>query len=200
MKTIAFTAIAALLGACSTPTSTPTPDSAAMNAAGEYVVVQDGATYLLQKSAAAFGFGVSFDTIRVGSSGNSTAYGFSNADVTAVGGLAGGTYITGLSGTQTSGLARAGTLNLNGLYGVNRNGTKEYGLISLTADLGAGTLIGSTPTVNVNGTIFGATVNGTFDLNGASGNLKGGFYGPAAAPTMAATIKSASMAGILVVN
>lgn len=200
MKPIAFTAIAALLGACSTTAPAPAPNPASINGAGEYVVVQDGTTYTLQIVPCIVHCGFSLDQIHVGSTGASTAYGFSNADVTVVGGLAGGTYITGLSGTQTSGLATSGTLNLSGKYGVNENGVRRPGDINLTADLAAGTLIGSTFSATVNGTINGAAISGTFTHGGSTGTLNGGFYGPAAAPTVAATITGTNLAGILVVN
>ncbi len=116
LKTIVFTAIAALLGACST--TAPPQDSASVNTSGNYVVVQDGTTYTMQTAYNSTSGGVSVDAIRVGASGSETAFGFSNADVTAVGGKAGGTYITGLSGTQTVGMATSGPLNLAGNSGL----------------------------------------------------------------------------------
>ena len=199
MKIIAITPFVALLGACST---TPPPqDSASVNTSGNYIVVQDGTTYTLQTVFNSTSNGVSVDSIRVGASGNETAFGFSNADVTAVGGQADGAYITGLSGTQTVGMASSGILNLSGKFGFNDNGSNETGITNLTADLGAGSFAGTGSFgTTVAGTINGATVSGTITRFTTTGTLNGGFYGSAAAPTMAATITGTNIAGILVVN
>ncbi len=73
--------------------------------------------------------------------------------------------------------------------------------MNLTADLDAGTFAGSGSFgTTVAGTINGATVSGTITRFTTTGTLNGGFYGSAAAPTMAATITGTNLAGILVVN
>ena len=199
MKPIALISMAALLGACST--TSPSSESASVNAAGEYIVVQDGTTHTLETVSNATSNGVSIDLLRVGAAGAGTAYGFSNADVTAVGGQADGTFITGLSGTQTVGLPTSGTLDLTGRFGFYDGSAQESGEMNLTANFGAGTFAGSgTFGSSVSGTISGTNITGTFNRLGSTGTLNGGFYGSAAAPTMAATITGANLAGILVVN
>ena len=201
MKIIALTAIAALLGGCSTTPSTPAPGSASTSAAGDFVVVQDGTTYTLQKGVSSTASGVTLFRTHDPAASSTSAYGFSNADVTAVGGVSNGTYITGLTGTQTTGLATSGTLNMLGLYGLNYNGNAIIGGIGLAADLAAGTFTGSAQYININGTINGASITGTLVYNGShSSTLTGGFYGAAAAPTLAATFAGTNLAGVLVVN
>lgn len=196
MKIIALIAFAALLSAC----STVAPNSVSSNALGEYTVVQDGTTYTFDGSGGIGQNGITIRRLYLGTPGVKTGYAYSNADVEVAGGRVGGNNYAVLSGTQTTGMGTSGTLNLNGLYGLNDNGSFEITSINLTADLAAGTLTGSTPGTNVNGTITGATVSGTFDRNGASSTFNGGFYGPAVAPTMAATITGTNLAGILVVD
>ena len=197
MKAIVITAIAALLGACSTTTSTPTRGTATFNATGDYIVVQNSASYTLSPNGSLSG--VQFLHDPSAASITQTAYGYNSTDVTLVGGRAGdGTYITGLTGTKGSGFGASGTVNLSGIFGLNDNGTTDVGTINLVADLTAGTLTGTSGTTTVNGTINGADIGGTLVHNGNSGTLNGGVYGSGPAPTAAATFSGTNLAGILV--
>ncbi len=200
MKAIALTAIAALLGACSSTAPTPKQNPVSLTLAGDYTVTQNGQTYTLNNFTTPTINGVRLNRLRTGSTGFETAYGFSNPDVTVIGGMANGTYISGLTGTQTSGLGTARTLNLTGIYGVNSSGNTEFGAISLTANLVASKLTGSSVSVNVDANITGASISGTMSYNGTAGTLRGGFYGNTTAPTVAATVTGTNLAGILVAN
>ena len=228
MKPIALTAIAALLGACSSATSTPplvvapvpftppvinpvsTQGSARVNG-NQVTVVQYGKTFPIQITGGVSGNGLALREgyVPPASPLRSSAYakvnyitisGTRRYLLIAAAGEYRGTYFAGLTGTKTTGMATSGTLNLTGMYGLNDNGTTASSLISLTADLAAGTLTGSTANVNVNATINGASVTGTLDHLGHSSTLTGGFYGNAAAPTMASTFLGNNLAGVLVVN
>ncbi len=203
MNTPTILTLLTVLSACastSAPALLSTPGSASVNAAGEYEIVQGGATYTMQTGGGANANGVSADFLSTNVGGSSTAVGFSNADVTLAGGESNGSYFTGLTGTPTAGLGVAGSLSLAGLYGINNNGTISWGSLNLTADLAAGTLIGSTSSLSVGGTINGASISGSVVHNGTSGTFSGGFYGLVAAPTLAAAVSGTNMAGIFVVD
>lgn len=203
MNTPSILALLTALSACastSDPALLSTPGSASVNAAGAYEIVQGGATYTMQAGGGISAGGVSADFLSASAGGSSTAMGFSNADVTLAGGESNGSYFTGLTGTPTAGLGVAGSLSLTGLYAINNNGTIGWGGLTLTADLAAGTLIGSTPSLSVGGTINGASVSGSVVHHGTSGTFSGGFYGLVAAPTLAATVSGTNMAGIFVLN
>ncbi len=204
MKFFAFTSFALLLGACAStpPVATPVVGTATRDAHGGYQVVSNGTTYEMLPTLNApinNGTGVTlerFDTATM------KAFGASDTNVTVAAGLGNSTYFAGISGTPSATVPTSGGATYTGLFGLTRGGTNYYAGINLIADFGANTLKGGAATgLLVDGTISGSSVTGTATFQGTdTGDLTGGFYGPAASRTVALTILGPNIAGIVVTN
>lgn len=204
MKTfIALSAATALLGACASTAPAPTSGSASLGLAGDYTVTQDGATYTFLAAdtpATVSAFGTILKKWS-GAGGGPTGYAAVPGTGTVIAaGLENGTYFAGASGTLAT--PQTGTARYAGLYGVVVNGSATQGNLNLTADFGAGTLLDSSPLIDVNGTISGSTITGTVTFGGETGTLAGGVYqGFAAGSTViAGAAVGANMAAVISAN
>jgi len=205
MKFFASTSIALLLGACAstpTPVATPVVGAATRDASANYQVVTRGTPYDMPPvsgSPVANASGTDLERLR-----NATGAGFgaSDANVTLAAGLLNGTYVAGISGTPSTGLPTSSSATYTGVWALAKSGVTINSSISLTADFVAGTLTGGLPAaLLVDGRISGSSVTGTATLQGTdTGDIYGGFYGPAGSRTVALTILGPNMAGILVTN
>ena len=214
---IALSTFTALLGACSSAPSQPTPGSAAwISPDVDYSVTQDGVTHVLPNSAprqtqTSTNFASDFTSLRVWASDRAGTTGFANLSgfAAAVGeqstgagaiaaGLDNGTYFAGASGPLSSTVPVTGTANYTGVYGFVVNGIDQLGDIALTADFDAGTLVDTSAGIDVNGTISGATIGGTVTVNGETGTLKGGIYNGFATTSVGGAAVGPNMAGIFI--
>ena len=204
MKIFTFTAIAALLGACSTATTTPptvasigTARATSITSTG-YRVTQDGVDHVLSGPGftySTFTNDVSFKTwsssptATISGSGMGTL--LTNFVVAA--GLDGSTYFAGISGTRNGAYPSSGTGAFLGRYAFVVNGVDYNGPIDLTADFGAGTIVDSSAGIDVNATISGHDVTGSVLIAGETSTLDGGFYH---APSTLAHPKGYEFAGV----
>ena len=184
MKPVAFTAIAALLGACSTATTTaPTVDTIgtalySVSGSATITVAQNGSNHALSVTP---GFthtaynGLSVTTWP-STTFTTSGSGIVGSDHVFAAGLDNGTYFAGISGNPTAGVPSGGTASLTGLYAFVVNGADASGPLALTADFGNGTLTDTTAGITVNGRIWGSGVTGTVDIGGETSALKAGFY------------------------
>ena len=186
MKPIAFTAIAALLGACSTATTTPpAPTVASIGTAlysgvggGNLTVTQNGTHHVLPTAPGLTHITHNGITIANWASGGTSpsGSGVSSIDHTYAAGLDNGTYFAGISRAPSATLPSTGVAALSGLYAFVVNGVDKSGPLVLTADFSSGTVTDSTTGITVNGIIWGAGLTGTVDIGGETSALKGGFY------------------------
>ncbi len=197
MKPIAFTAIAALLGACSTTTPTTTAPTVASIGTAKYGIVggtfggggflirgytvtQNGVDHSLPLTASATTRithnGIHVTNWASGSGAVSGSAGPSSSVHTYAAGLDNGTYFAGISGFPNATIPTTGTASLTGLYAFVVNGVDQNGPLALTADFGSGTITDTSPGITVNGNFFGAGVTGTVDIGGETSALKAGFF------------------------
>ncbi len=182
--------VTALLGACATatPTAPVIPagaiGTASANADGTYTITANSTTYELNAPFVAAG-----NTLRFSTSG--LARGFSNADVTAIGGMKpDGTAYSGISGTASSSVPTTGvaTYSTRATIVYPRTVAPIFigGLdtaFTMDVDFGAGTVNSTIPSLTLTGAITGTTFTGTATCNYSSGGcaatvpMEGGFYG-----------------------
>ncbi len=182
----------ALLGACAatTPTTPALPAGAIGNATtngdGTYTITANSTTYDLGTPFVAAG-----NTLRFSASG--LMRGFSNADVTAIGGvLNDDTPFAGISGTAASSVPTTGTATYTSRYTIaypRTSGAPHIGGLdgttNVSVDFAALTVTNSSPYLNISGTISGVTFSGTATCSygsAASGcnamvPMEGGFFG-----------------------
>ena len=211
MKPIAFTAIAALLGACSTTTPTSTAPTVASigtaqfstGASSNYTVTQNGVNHVIP-TASSTGFaqhgGVTLRIYGTGSIQGIAASSSGTGIHTLAAGLDSGTYFAGISGTPDYAVPSSSTATYTGLYELVVNGTIKFGSLDLTADFGAGTIDDTTPGITVMGTISGSDVTGSVYYGGETGALKGGFYTNSVTPTgqlLDGVVLGSNMAGVI---
>ncbi len=209
MKPIAFTAIAALLGACSTTTPTaPTVASIgtaqfSTGASSSYTVTQNGVNHVLP-TASSTGLlshgGVTLRTYTTGAT-QGTAASFGGTGIhTFAAGLDSGTYFAGISGTPDYAVPSSSTTSLTGIYSFIVNGASKVGSLNLTADFGAGTIDDTSPGITVMGTISGSNVTGSVYIGGETAALKGGFYTNGTTPSgylLDGVALGSNMAGVI---
>ena len=193
LKLLATLSASALLGACAatTPTAPTIPagaiGNATANADGTYTVTANSTTYDLG-APTAFALG---DTLRFyGFTPFSRARGFSNADVTAFGGiLADGTAFSGISGTAAASVPTTGMATYSARFTLvypTTSGSPVIGGLdgaqTISVDFAAGS-VNSSGALSLVGTISGVTFSGTatcsYGTDGCSSTvpMEGGFYG-----------------------
>ncbi len=201
------------LGACAatTPTLPAGPiGNATANVDGTYTVTANATTYELGRPAIAAG-----DTLRFYSfTPGATARGFSNTDVTAIGGiLTDGTAFSGISGTLASSVSTAGTADFSGRWTmayIPTSGTPPTagldGTMSVAVDFDAGTMVGNPNpaaalsfTANISGVNFTGTATCNYPGGGCATTapLEGAFYGTDA---LAAVFAGPGLAGAIYVT
>jgi len=189
------------LGACSTappaaPVSVPSVGSVTHNVAADtYTVTVNGTPTNLGTPTSSFATRISFN------SASHSARGFTNADVTAIGGM-------------TEGVARTPFAGVTGTFGsVPTSGTATYSgditfiypspisttatdfrtrTLSLTADFATGAVSQNFDGVVISGNITANAFTGTVAWSGKTAPLAGGFYGT---NTAAGAFSSAELAG-----
>jgi hypothetical protein len=181
MKIISLLATTALLGACASTASISVGTAARNTTTNDYSVTQDGTTYTLSASAPrVVEVQGSMHFYNWSPSGTITSgFAFSSTPPTnyaVAAGLNNGTYFAGVSGTLSGVVPAAGTANLTGGYAFVVNGTDHTGLLAITADFGAGTIVDTSAGIDVNGTISSGNISGSVVVGGESGNLSGGLY------------------------
>ena len=193
LKFLSTLSAAALLGACAatTPTVPVIPagaiGNATANADGTYTVTANSTSYDLGTPTTV----ASGNTLRFyGFTPQSRARGFSNADVTAIGGtLADGTAFSGISGTAAASVPTTGTATYSARFAVvypTISGSPVIGGLdgaqTISVDFAAGS-VNSSGALSLDGTISGVTFTGTatcsYGTNGCSATvpMEGGFYG-----------------------
>jgi len=191
LKITSLLMLGTFLGACAatTPTTTtPTIPAGAIgtasaNADGTYTITVNSTTYELGAGIVAAGNTLRFPTPNY-------ARGFSNADVTAIGGMLNdGTAFAGISGTASSSVP-TGTATYNTRYTMvypTASGAPIIGgtdgATTVSVDFVAGTVTNTSPYLNIVGAISGVTFSGTatcnYPTNGCAATvpMEGGFYG-----------------------
>lgn len=192
LKITSLLMLGTFLGACAatTPTTTtPTIPAGAIgtasaNADGTYTITANSTTYELGAGSVAAGNTLRFPTPNF-------ARGFSNADVTAIGGMLNdGTAYAGISGTASSSIPTGGTANYLSRFTIvypTASGAPIIGgtdgATTVSVDFLAGTVTNASPTLILSGTISGVTFSGTATCNypgngcAATVPMEGGFYG-----------------------
>lgn len=196
LQVLTVLSASALLGACVTATPPPLPAGAIGNATdngdGTYSVIANSTTYSLGAPGVTPDNELRFS----GFAPSALARGFSNADVTAIGGmLEDGTTFSGISGAASTTVQTGGAATYTGRWAYTyapSSGPLPVsgvgGTLTATADFGAGTLIGNPDPLaafSFTATIDGVTFSGTASCNYPGGGcvytvpLEGGFYGAA---------------------
>lgn len=204
MKYMFYTALVAILGACSPPSggTDPTPSSPVIgtgskSATGEYYFVRSDLFVGLGLPNSSQSDG-DIDRWVVDSVNlYNTAAAYSDANVVAGGGLASNHYFAGITGITSSNIPVSAIAYYQGGYSLVVNGISYSAPLNLTADFTAGTLTDTSSAITVDAIISGADITGTVEYLGQSGALKGGFYGNEGQTVVGAVLGS-STAGVIV--